>query len=526
MTVRKRSNRIGLDRPGDGTRLTVLAGLATELIYLAAVLGPFSLFAHGTVLTDLGQITAFRASAAALVTAGLLALLMLYGLASGLISRVQVRALPIALGGTVGFCLTLVFLYPIIAMDIYTYAVQGYAIVFHQLNPLVSSPASVAANDPLIQFAGSWADSRSPYGPLWLDLSALAARAGNGDIVRTVLILKLLNALAVIGTSALLADLARPRGRLAAARAALLYGWNPLVLIEMVGNGHNDAVMIFLLVGFLALWRRRRPRLAVLFLVGSILTKYLTLGALPLYFLTELVAGWRGDGRCLTSSPEAAPPPRPNAHKERVRDARSFVSLALRLAIPATIALIAAAILYAPYWRGPESLARVLEVDDNYLASISALTVLVIPGSVDWLIYPRGLLLGLVALWQVIGILRGRTNLTRATFELIFAMIVIAPHFAGWYLGVLIALGVAADDWWLLARAQVFAIGAMLTIPLWAYLWPWKGDALGLATFHAILIPITFGGPLLLSVASIIPYSRNRRERKSTVEVPRTRPLV
>ena len=75
----------------------VAMGLALEVLFLLAVLGPFSLLDHGTRLVDLGFLTHYQPEAARLITAGLLALFLFYGFALTFAAR---SSLAIAILGT------------------------------------------------------------------------------------------------------------------------------------------------------------------------------------------------------------------------------------------------------------------------------------------------------------------------------------------------------------------------------------------------------------------------------------------
>ncbi|MDX6368684.1 MAG: alpha,6-mannosyltransferase, partial [Gaiellaceae bacterium] len=59
--------------------------------------------------------------------------------------------------------------------------------------------------------------------------------------------------LAAIGATLLAACIARRK-----AFAAAFVGWNPLLAVSFAGGGHNDALMLVLLLGALALGARRR----------------------------------------------------------------------------------------------------------------------------------------------------------------------------------------------------------------------------------------------------------------------------
>lgn len=448
--------------------LLLACGLGIEGLYLFAAFGPFSLLVHGTELADLGLLTTHSVVAGVLITLGLIVLFALYGTA---LERLVCNAsfgLPIVLGGTVLFSLTLIFLYPVTAMDVYNYAVLGHVVTFHGLNPLITAPASVQG-DAFISYGGIWAESTSPYGPVWIGVSALDSLIAGWNVIRAVLILKSISALGVVATTILLAG-AATRWRIPKpALAAALFGWNPLVQLELVGNGHNDSIMIALLVLSLLLLAARRAPGGAIALAASVFVKYLTVVALPFYLLAEL----RRPG---------------STWRDRLPTVLASVAV---FALTAVLA-------YAPFWAGPAILARVRQVDTNYLASFSALALIYMPRAIDWLLGVRVAIVAAIALWQINAFLRGRASVARAVFEVYFGVLLVATHFAGWYLPLLVALGVLSADRWLVARAITFTFAAMLTVPLWQYVWPEVQNTYGLGPFHLLIVPLTFFPPLLI----------------------------
>jgi len=459
--------------PG-GARRLVIVGAITEALYLAAVVGPFSLLSNGSRLTDLGGLTGHGWPAAVLVSVGLLVLFVLYGTAIWQLLRYPKLDSRLVLGGTILFCLTLVFLYPVTAMDIYNYAVQGHVVASYHLNPLITAPASVQG-DPFISYAGIWANSASPYGPFWIAITALDAAIVGPNIIPAVLLLKMLSAVGVVATTALLKTAAEERGSRRGAVAAALFGWNPLVLIELVGNGHNDAVMIALCLFSLVLLTRHQATFGAPALAASVFVKYLTAVAVPYYFLSQIADGRRSVRTMLSAMGGSV---------------LSFV--------------VITAVVYAPFWAGPATFERVRQVNDNYLASLPALAILLLPNAAFELTAARLAIVGLVGIWQTWAILHRRTTVERAVFETYFAVLLVATHFAGWYLPLLIALGVLSADRWLVARAVVFSVTALLTTPLWTYLFPATQNALSFAQFHLIVVPFTFLPPLALIIVQIL----------------------
>lgn len=469
--------------------LLIALALTIEAIYLIAATGPLSFLAHGADLTDLGALTGHTPLAAVLVSAGLIALFALYAGALRLLRDGakwffprSVDGTAIAVGFSALFSLTLVFLYPITAIDVYNYAVEGHVAAFQHFNPLVTPP-SQAAGDAFVRYAGSWMTSTSPYGPIWIMLATLDARVAGANVVVAVLLLKALAAAAVVATTALLAWSFRERGPRASMLAAIVFGWNPLVQLEMVGNGHNDALLTFCLVAGLVLVRKNRPVLGALGVGVSTLIKVVTLGAIPALLLAIVL--------------DAARP-------WRIRLARAAVSV---------VALIAlASVAYAPFWVGPATLQRVQAVSGNFVASIPALAILLIPGAMQWLFYASLAFVGLVGLWQANALRRDPANLPRAVYEIIFATILVASHFAGWYLAVLVAVAALTADRWVQARTVVFTFGATLTTPLWAYYWFWNQSWLSMTTIHLIVVPLTFAPPLLIALFAMRRPGAGTRE--------------
>lgn len=134
---------------------------------------------------------------------------------------------------------------PLFSRDLYSYAAQAQ-IAHAGLDPYSVGPVSLPG--PFLdEISGMWVDTPAPYGPIWLGLGRAIATFTGDRVVTTVLFMRLL---AVVG----LLLVARYLPRLAAAcgadpRGALWLGvLNPLVLVHFVAGGHNDALMLGLLV--------------------------------------------------------------------------------------------------------------------------------------------------------------------------------------------------------------------------------------------------------------------------------------
>jgi hypothetical protein len=126
-------------------RLLVLGALL-EALYAAAFVGPFSLLGHvQEPAQDLGKLTSGTPESALgflAVVAGLCLISWLaYQSAQGMDPR---RGAAIALAFAVVFAVTLVWMYPIDALDLFDYAMRGRILGVFGDNPYLRPPAQYA----------------------------------------------------------------------------------------------------------------------------------------------------------------------------------------------------------------------------------------------------------------------------------------------------------------------------------------------------------------------------------------------
>ncbi len=90
------------------------------------------------------------------------------------------------------------------------------------------------------------------YGPSWLAIASLLVSTGSHNPLLVIMLFRGLELLAHLANTGLIwaiLSITVPAQRLP---GALLYAWNPLVLVELAGNGHYDGLVICLLL--LAIW--------------------------------------------------------------------------------------------------------------------------------------------------------------------------------------------------------------------------------------------------------------------------------
>jgi alpha-1,6-mannosyltransferase len=175
------------------------------------------------------------------------------------------------IGASAALCLWVLFVPPVLAKDLFNYASYGKALAFHGSNPYVVAPGAFPG-DPVLRYI-SWKGAVSVYGPFFNYLAALTTLIARQSATSNVIAFKLLSFGFFTGSLFVVDSLA---GRLHPYRRAFILAavaWNPLILVQLVGGGHNDTIMIFFIVlGFL-LYRQGRPVLAVASSVLAVLVK-------------------------------------------------------------------------------------------------------------------------------------------------------------------------------------------------------------------------------------------------------------
>lgn len=146
---------------------------------------------------------------------------------------------------------------PLFSNDIYNYAGQGELVRLH-INPYVYGPGTLGATRFNLLAGSLWANTPSPYGPLWLRLVGVVTSLSAHSVLADLVLLRLVAVIGVALIAAGLPTLARAVGRDPAA-AVLLGAGSPLVLSTLIGGGHNDALMVGMLVAGLAVWVRFGP---------------------------------------------------------------------------------------------------------------------------------------------------------------------------------------------------------------------------------------------------------------------------
>lgn len=176
----------------------------------------------------------------------------------------------------------LMFVPPLFSRDVYSYIAQGRLMVLG-LDPYEMGVGALPGwfqlgPDPM------WAESPTPYGPLFLLIQHGVAAVTMTSPTWAVILFKLTCIAGIALMATAVARLATAHG-IDASRATWLTVLNPLVIMHLFAGVHNDALMIGFVLWSFVFAVDRRASLALISLVCAIAIKPIALLALPFVVL-------------------------------------------------------------------------------------------------------------------------------------------------------------------------------------------------------------------------------------------------
>ena len=163
----------------------------------------------------------------------------------------------------------------VLSYDIFNYIATAKVTYFYKENPYIVMPIEFT-NDPSFTFVRA-ANKISLYGPVWLVLSGIPFYIGFNNPVLMLFTFKALNVAFYLLTIVLIWKISKNL------ISVSFFALNPLVIIEILLNSHNDTVMIFLALFSFYCLIKNKTKLSILFLILSILIKYATVFLIPVY---------------------------------------------------------------------------------------------------------------------------------------------------------------------------------------------------------------------------------------------------
>ncbi len=185
----------------------------------------------------------------------------------------------------------LFFAVPIFSRDVYAYTGQG-RLMAEGLDPY-NDGISALNNWFMLGTDPSWAENRTPYGPvfLWLARGVVGITGAQPDA--SVLFFRAIACIGVALCVIFIPRLAAQHG-VDGARALWISVANPLFLISFVASAHNDALMVGLAVAGVWCAANKRGFWGVVLVTASIAVKPITILLLPFVGLlwAGKKAGW------------------------------------------------------------------------------------------------------------------------------------------------------------------------------------------------------------------------------------------
>jgi len=180
--------------------------------------------------------------------------------------------------------------YNALSHDVFNYLFNAKMVVVYRQDPHIHT-ALEFSDDDWTRFMHN-THTPAPYGYGWTGLSVLPYMLGMGKFTLSWIIFRLFSAGSLVLVFLALRQLAERFGKKLSLADAAVFFLNPLVLIEVLSNSHNDLWMLApALFGFSVLFARKRWSLrwrvvASLILLGfSISIKYATAVLLPIWFV-------------------------------------------------------------------------------------------------------------------------------------------------------------------------------------------------------------------------------------------------
>ena len=352
--------------------------------------------------------------------------------------------------------IALIGLYPITALDVVLYVVRARLWALYDASPMLAWPANYP-QDPYIRFAGEYIKEPSPYGPLWELIAQVPIRLGILDIAGGVIAMKVITLISYVAMAVLIGWYARQetsRYGVSSLTAMTFFALNPLVLMQVIGNGHNDMVMLALITLGLVLWQRDRWAGAAFAITLATLIKISGLILMPLFGVAVLAAApdWRT--RILRG----------------LGIASIFIftaAVAYRVTGPFPEVLMGAQHALLDRWGYTPAYATLVVAQEIFQNEGAAKQVIANAAHLLFILY-------YVYLW--IRVARRKLTLIQAAFFAYFSQLMLATTFRIWYPLWLIpfaALELNSRTYW---RTFLFSITAELSILMYLIVWRWKLD--------------------------------------------------
>ena len=181
-----------------------------------------------------------------------------------------------------------IIMLPWTSSDIFYYMGVGELDAIYYQNPYYINTREFYQNnienieDELLQKGAEnyWGNTTVVYGPIAQTFFKIASGMAMKKAILALFIFKLINLIIHISNTFIIFNICKKKS------FAILYGLNPFILIEALGNVHNDILVIFfVLISLYFLLKKRKLIISIIFLALATCIKYFTVLLLPVFIL-------------------------------------------------------------------------------------------------------------------------------------------------------------------------------------------------------------------------------------------------
>lgn len=169
-----------------------------------------------------------------------------------------------------------------LSTDAWSYTNTGRIAVVHGGNPYVDTPSAFPSDPTLAYINGAWQERITVYGPAFVVASEAIAVAAGDDPGLAVWLYRVAGGFLMVALALVVSRIATR-----AAFAAAFIGWNPVFAMQFAGSGHNDILMITLVVVGLAIGTQAKVREAGFAWSLAVFVKWIPLILVPLQLLED-----------------------------------------------------------------------------------------------------------------------------------------------------------------------------------------------------------------------------------------------
>jgi hypothetical protein len=266
----------------------------------------------------------------------------------------------------------------------------------------------------------------------------------------------------------------------------LAFLWNPMIIAELAGEGHNDALMVFFVVLALLLTIHGRGSIALVTMSLGVLVKYLPVFLIP----SQLVYLWR--------------------------TRRTTPALVAQVASGIAVAALLAAALFGPLWTGADTQKGVLlsgrlgQTGSTPTMLHEALSRFLPASGAEPLVYLLLVAGFAVFVWTQAGSVTDADGLLRscASIALVYVLLV-SPGYWPWYGVMPVALMALVPTDMFLALLFAVSAGSRLVAPLDML---FVHEVIDRGTFLLATWAVAICLPLVVLVVCLVRRSRSARD--------------